>query len=116
MHRHYDYVCVAFYTRNTPYAEMIQDLEADCIKFNIPYKFKAYDSTGSWVQNAGLKPLFLLEMLDTLSRNILYVDADARIRQRPILFDNFSNELATDCCICLMYWPDCVSTTCSGFL
>lgn len=85
---------VAFYTWSTPYEGMIEDLRKDCRDWGLNWKFVPYPNTGRWVRNAGLKPIFIQSMMEEFpDENIIYVDADARIRQFPTLFDDFDGDI-----------------------
>lgn len=72
---------VAFYTKNTPYQEEVKELAKTCKEHNLTLITKGYETRGSWVQNAGIKPEFLLSMMQEHKCNLLYVDADARVRK-----------------------------------
>ena len=86
------FTVVAFYTIGTPYEEEVRGLVSDCKSLQIPIETKGYYTRGSWVQNAGIKPEFLSEMRAKHNGPLVYLDADARIRKYPELFD----ELAQD--------------------
>ena len=77
------YKVVAFYTKDTPYEDVIQKLMGSMIKYNIPNYIKGYESRGAWVKNCAIKPEFLLHCLEDSDDNILYVDADAEFLQTP---------------------------------
>lgn len=78
-----DYLVVAFYTVNTPYEREVEQLRETCEAHGLTLITKGYEQRGSWVQNAGIKPEFLLEMMEEHKCNLLYLDADARVRQKP---------------------------------
>jgi hypothetical protein len=84
---------VCFYTLDSPYEEEAKLLEASCASFNIPIRKMGYQARGSWVKNAGIKPGFLVRMLDEETEDLLYLDVDARVKQYPKLFDNFDADL-----------------------
>lgn len=88
------FVVVCFYTYDTPYAQEAAKLLQSCEQFDIPAFSYGYQSRGTWVKNAGMKPGFLLRMLQRhAGHDIVYLDADARVRSYPELFDNFSGEV-----------------------
>jgi hypothetical protein len=83
-----NYVIVGYYTRNTLYEEKARVLIQSMERFEIPHDIVAIDSFGTWWQNTGYKPTFLLEMLDKHSpTSIVYVDCDAEFMRYPDLFD-----------------------------
>jgi len=75
------FLVVAFYTKDTPYQEEAKELAKTCEEHGLTLVTKGYETRGSWVQNAGIKPEFLLAMMKEHKCDLLYVDADARIRQ-----------------------------------
>jgi len=85
---------VAFYTENTPYEHEIDHLRASCHKLDLKYHFEGYQNRGAWVQNCGIKPEFILEMLTRFQDDLLYVDADAVIMKYPKLLDIFAGDIA----------------------
>ena len=88
------YTIVAFYTEHTPYAMEIKGLMQSCATYGIPIITKGYKSRGSWVQNAAIKPEFLLWALENVGGRLVYLDADARLRAKPILFERLDTPLA----------------------
>jgi Nucleotide-diphospho-sugar transferase len=74
-------IVVAFYTIDTPYEEEVRQLEASCKEHGLTLYAKGYKQRSSWVENAGIKPEFLLATMQERKCDLLYVDADARIRQ-----------------------------------
>lgn len=90
-----NFVVVGFYTTGTPYEEEIKDLVASCKQFGIHCHTQGYPNRGEWVRNAAIKPEFLLHMMDLHPfQKIVYLDADARIRQYPKLFDEMDADIA----------------------
>jgi len=87
---------IAFYTKDTPYEEEIKGLIESCELFDIPIDVRAYPCTGSWVTNAALKPIFVSSMLAAAKEGeiLVYLDADARIREYPTWFDTFKGNVA----------------------
>lgn len=86
---------VAFYTANTPYQEEIVGLERTCKKFGLPLHKQGYANRLVWVKNAGIKPEFLLEMINRYpGEKLVYLDADARVKKQPVLFETLDCDLA----------------------
>lgn len=89
-----NFVVAAFYTVNTPYEKEVENLIASCDEHNIDYYVQGYESRGQWVKNAAIKPEFLLDVLDLFpEKDIVYLDADAVIRQYPKLFDEMREDV-----------------------
>lgn len=83
-----NYIVVAFYTENTPYAEEVQNLIASLKTFNLPMDIVGVPTQGNWDANTHYKAYFIKQMLIRhFPKNILYLDADARVQKYPILFD-----------------------------
>jgi hypothetical protein len=90
-----EFLIVAFYTKATPYEEEILHLKADLSHWDLPHRIEKYPNRGSWVLNCGWKPVFLDKMLlESDGKNLLYLDADARIRRNPELAATFQGDLA----------------------
>ena len=72
---------VSFYTRNTPYEELVPIFKQFCLNAGISPYVREYENQGSWVLNCGLKPQFIMDCLNEFNTNILYVDIDAEIKR-----------------------------------
>jgi hypothetical protein len=89
------FIAAGFYTKKTPYDQEIIGLKRSCTAFGIHCHIKGYDNRGAWVKNAAIKPEFLLEMMDLHpNKKIVYLDADARVKQYPKLFDTLDADIA----------------------
>ena len=75
----------AYYTEDTPYARIVENLEQSLIALGLRYHIKGYKNRGSWVANCGIKPEFLLDCLgrEDATNGLLYVDADSLVRKKP---------------------------------
>lgn len=83
------YVVVAYYTENTSYAEEVKNLIQSLEKFHLPHDIVGIPNQGSWQANTQYKPYFIQQMLfKHFPNDILYLDADARVRQHPEIFDH----------------------------
>ena len=90
-----NFTVVAFYTYDTPYEDEVRGLAKTCEEHGITLYTKGYVSQGSWVENCALKAEFLLHVITTQpGRRFVYLDADARIRKYPTLFDTLSCDMA----------------------
>jgi len=88
------YVVVCFFTRDTPYAQESEGLEQSCREHEIHCHREGYGNRGTWVRNAAIKPEFLLEMFEKHPfQDLVYLDADARLRQYPTLFDEVTADI-----------------------
>jgi hypothetical protein len=79
---------VCFFTKNTPYEQEALEMEESLWHFGIKgVTFYPVDHQGQWVRNCALKPKILTQACEDLKTPFLYVDADARFTNEPILFD-----------------------------
>ena len=86
-------VYIVYFTTGTKY-----QLEADeCIKTlkQFGLKFKCYEvpNFGTWQKNTQHKAKVVRYALNDNKENIVYLDADARIRQYPKLFDTLDADM-----------------------
>ena len=84
------YVVCGFYTENTVYEEIATKyLLTSSKELGLDYDVVSVPNLGNWQRNTSYKATFALEMLKKHpDKNIILLDADARIESVPILFDN----------------------------
>lgn len=88
------FVVCAFYTKETFYEDEAKGLIKTADQFGLKHDVRGYQSRGTWVKNASIKPEFIYTMLlEHPEEDILYVDIDARFRQYPSLYDNFDGDI-----------------------
>lgn len=78
-------VIVSFYTPDTGYEMLADRLRLDCGKLLLESVIEALPTAGSWARNTNLKADFCRRQWRRLGRPILWVDIDARVRERPCL-------------------------------
>lgn len=84
---------VSFYT--DAYAAHAAGLVASLAAHGLPYDVRSVASSGSWLANVNGKPGFILWMMrEHPGRPLVWLDADARVRQRPDLFDTLDCDFA----------------------
>ena len=84
-----DYILVSAWTPN--YHDLGELLIEDCARLDLPLSHCVYQSRGSWLKNCAAKPEFLLAAMDEHpGKAVVWVDADARIRSVPVLFDDLA--------------------------
>lgn len=86
------YVVCAFYTPD--YLPHVIELKRSLEQFQINHFLKRYPGGSSWEAGTRLKPVFIAECLSKLNTNILYVDADAIVRQPLSLLDTVATDVA----------------------
>jgi hypothetical protein len=88
-------VIVAYYTLNTPYEQEAKKLIASLNKLNLKYDVVGVQNLGNWQANTRFKAQFMLDMLDKhTGKNLLYIDSDAIVHSKPILFENYQCDVA----------------------
>ena len=86
-------VFVSFYTRNG-YEKVIDNLRQDCWRYSLRTDFEEIPNQGSWIKNVQYKPVFMKRMLQKhAGHSIVWVDADARIREYPKLFNKIKADI-----------------------
>lgn len=86
-------VFVNFYTMGRGYEDHAKRLAGSLERMGCAYDQCAIEQPGSWVRAQALKPGFLQRKLEEhFPHPIIWVDADAIIRQRPSLFFQWADE------------------------
>lgn len=78
-------VVISFYTLGTPYEEEVEGLKKSCWKLGLDHVIQGVEPKGSWERNCAMKARYILEESRRLDRPVLWVDADAVVRQPPVL-------------------------------
>lgn len=87
-------IIVSYYT-SPFYQREAFELARSCQRFSMDYHIEGVPDLGSWIANTNHKPAFLMRIDQTYpDRNIVWVDADGRIRQYPTLFNGLSVDVA----------------------
>lgn len=85
-------VC-CFYTDS--YRDHALSLKQSLDNLNLNYYFKEVDDGGYWEANTRIKPHFILECLQLFpDKNVLYLDADAIVKQTLNYFNNITSDIA----------------------
>ena len=88
-------VVVSYYTKGTAYEEQVKHLRVTLRRFNLDNDIVGIADKGSWHKNTYYKARFIQRMMRKHpDRSILYVDADAKVRMNPMLFNNFKYDFA----------------------
>ncbi len=84
-------VVCGFYTRGTKYQQEAEAMARSAVAFGLDVSLVDVENLGDWKANTDQKPeaiRFALERME--GRPIAFVDADARFRAYPALFDYFT--------------------------
>ncbi len=88
-------VIVSYYTKKTGYEEQVKQLKITLKRFNLENDVVGIPDRGSWHKNTYYKPHFIRQMMNKhRNRSIVYVDADAKIRMNPVLFNDLKCDFA----------------------
>lgn len=85
---------ISFYTPNTGYEKEVEGLTLSCKKFDLEYSIDPIPNFGTWEKNCCFKPKYILKKLTDLKRPVLWLDADAVIAKKPILFETLDADIA----------------------
>lgn len=89
----HNFIVCCFYTES--YHEHAMRLKGSLDKFNLSYYFSQVEDAGYWEANTRLKPHFVLECLNKFpEKDILYLDADAIVKQPIDYFNNVTADVA----------------------
>lgn len=88
------YIIVSYFTIKTPYAQEVDNLRKSLRQFGVKHEIQGAPNLGSWEKNCQYKAIFIREMLDQFSEDIVWVDADAVLMKEPVLFDSLEVDLA----------------------
>jgi hypothetical protein len=89
------YIVIGYFTEKTKYEEEIQNLIASLKEFNLPMDIVGIPNQGSFQSNTQFKPYFIKQMLTRhFPKDVLYLDADAIVRQHPAIFDKVDFDVA----------------------
>lgn len=76
-------IVVSYYTAGTPYQAMADRLRQSCESVGLAHHIVAREPAGSWEENCAAKAAVCLHAWQTLDAPILWVDADAMLREHP---------------------------------
>ena len=87
------FIIVSFYAGKYYEKVMNEYLLPSIQKLKLPFYIEKIDNLGNWRKNANQKLLFIKKCLEKFSdKNIVFIDADAKINNYPELFDNIPKE------------------------
>jgi len=90
-----DLVIVAYYTLNTPYEDEAKKLIRSLNKLGLTHDVVGVTNLGNWQANTRFKAKFMEDMLNKhQGKNLLYIDSDAIVHSKPILFQDYNADIA----------------------
>lgn len=88
-----DWIIISYFTVGTGYETEIKNLTKSLKFFDLPYFIFNFEPQGTWRRNLNFKSQCILEAFKMFpDRDIVFLDADAIVRQYPKLFDQLSKE------------------------
>lgn len=89
-----DVIFIAFYTQGTPYETVINEYLLPSIrKHSLHSRICAVPDRGSWIGNIAYKPRLIADTFrEYPDKIVVYLDADARIEEVPVLFGQIPEE------------------------
>ena len=94
MQQNNNYIVISGYTIDTPYETEAANLKATLEAHNIQFHFTGVKSQGSWRRNCRAMNYIILEAFDKYpDKDIVWLDADARVRKPLILFDDYRYDI-----------------------
>lgn len=88
-------IITSYYTKGTGYEKQVENLKDTLRRFNLENDVVGIPDQGDWHRNVYYKPKFILRMMNKhRGRPIVFVDADAKIRRNPVLFNDFGCDFA----------------------
>lgn len=89
------YTVVVYFSENTPYEKEAGVLKLTLDVLQISHAIYSFKSQGSWQKNTQFKGRFIQFVLDEFKdKPVLYLDADALVIQKPVLFDTIDCDIA----------------------
>jgi hypothetical protein len=87
------YTIISYATNNTPYVDLMRDyLQVSLTKFKLKYHLSTIEGGRTWYDNTALKSQFVLDKLNELNEDVVWIDADAKVEKYPIFFDEIPEE------------------------
>lgn len=88
------YIVCAFHTNDDIYNAEAANLRESLEQFKLPFVIKQIEKgERRWKDICRTKPHFIRQMLDAYGKDVLYLDADAKVLAHPALFDKFEGDL-----------------------
>jgi hypothetical protein len=85
---------ISYFTKDTPYEWQAEGLKKSCEFHSLEHEISAINHSGSWEMNCIYKPIYILEMLQKHKKDVLWIDCDAVIENRPKWVGAFESDIA----------------------
>jgi len=88
-------IITSYYTTGTGYETQVEQLKTTLRRFNLENDIVGIPDQGSWRKNVYYKAGFIQRMMKKYpNRAIVFVDADAKMRMNPVLFNDLDYDFA----------------------
>ncbi len=88
-------IFASYYTKKTGYEKQIEELKTTLRRFNMESDIRGIGDLGDWYKNTYYKSQFVVQTMKRHpDRSIVFVDADAKIRRTPVLFNDYKYDFA----------------------
>ena len=88
-------IIISYYSKGGGYEQQVEYLKDTLRRFNLDNDIVGIEDRGNWHKNVFYKPHFISKMmLKYPGRSIVFVDADAKIRNNPVLFNDLEEDFA----------------------
>ena len=88
-----NFYIVCFATENTPYVEIMKDkLQKSLDKLNLKYSIDIVPNQRNWYLNTAYKSKYIIDKLNQLNSDVVWIDADATVEREPKLFYEIPEE------------------------
>lgn len=77
------FTVVSFFTQEWHYRKYAEELKEKCERFKLPHLIKELPSTGCYMDNTKLKPVFIKECLQQLKSPVVWIDCDSHLLKYP---------------------------------
>ena len=89
-----NYIIISGYTKDTPYEIESKNLRISLEAHDLPFNITGIKSCGSWRKNCRAMNYIILDAFKKYpDKDIVWLDADARVRKPLILFDDYRYDI-----------------------
>lgn len=85
-------IYISYFTQHTPYEEVIEThLHPTLHKWKLNHDIESIIDKGNWQKNTHYKAEFIKKMLLKHKQPVIFLDADAKILENPVLFEKLND-------------------------
>lgn len=91
--RNKPYTVISFYTQEWHYKKYALELEKNCDRLELPHIITELESTGRYMDNTKLKPVFIKQCLEELRAPVVWIDCDSHLLKRPVFLEMLPDDV-----------------------